>query len=283
MKAVLPVFLVCAACAPSLPGHGEAIDTAEQRFATQTTAPSPDYRILLGQPGLGGEGGKQREATAPAPSNARTIGETWLARLKGRDALLGYGLVEPGGAVNSIDTGLTQEEFDRWAQENDWSVPTHIRWTFASKLNLPSVSEAARESVRVWPASTARTGMQNQALYRGRIELRDGCFFVGEIGKPADKLAWFDAEMGLDIDPAGYFILRNRISGQTLARLGEDMNWAGPASAQIDKESERALRKACGPNEIMIVGSPESRERFLTNHPHLRGKQTPQPSPPTAK
>lgn len=134
----------------------------------------------------------------------------------------------------------------------------------------------------MWPASTARTGAQYEALYHGRVELRDGCFFVGELGQPADKLAWFHAELGLDVDQSGYFVLRDRVTGKTLARLGEEMNWGGPASAEIDKQTERALQDACGPGEVYVVGSPEAKERFLTQFPHLRQPQVPPPPPQPA-
>jgi len=217
------------------------------------------------------------------PSDAKAVGEAWVSRLKNRGALLGYGLAGkgPDGPVNMIDTGLTEREFESWAQENGWRVPAHIRWSFVPAMTLPPVSKTAKEAIRVWPASTARTGVQHQALYHGRVELRDGCFFVGEFGQPADKLAWFHAEMGLDLDESGYFILRDRVSGRTLARLGEDMNWGGPASADIGKDAERALQDACGPGEIYVVGSPEASERFLTQYPHLRQPAAP-PRPPSA-
>lgn len=148
--------------------------------------------------------------------------------------------------------------------------PSHDIPRWVRQLNLPAVSNAAKSAIRIWPASTARTGAQNMALFYGRVELRDGCFFVGESGQPVDKLAWFHAEMGFDIDAFGYFILRDRISGQTLARLGEDIIWGGPAGADIDKERKLALQKACGPAEIYVVGAPQSKERFLTQLPHLR-------------
>ncbi|MEE4209490.1 MAG: hypothetical protein V2I43_09515, partial [Parvularcula sp.] len=170
-----------------------------------------------------------------------------------------------------IDTGLTEQEFDDWASANGWSIPSHIRWSFVPTMSLPRVSEAAEGSIRMWPASATRTGIQLQALFQGRIELRDGCFYVGLDGQPVDKLAWFHSEVGLDIDSTGFFVLRDRVSGQTLSRLGEQMNWGGPASADIDKGEGEALREACGPHEIYIVGSPESSERFLSQYPHLRG------------
>ena len=284
VRNLLPLIALCAACSPADGNREESAAPTPRVYATQIRAPSPDYRALLDQPAPAGEGWRPREASSPLPADAKAIGDAWIARLEKRGALLGYGLAGkgPDGPVDLIDTGMTQDEFESWANENGWRVPGHIRWSFVPEMTFPRMSDAAKGAIRIWPASTARTGAQHQALYHGRIELRDGCFFVGELGQPVDKLAWFHAEIGIDVDPMGYFILRNRISGATLARLGEDMNWGGPASAVIDKDAERALQDACGPGEIYVVGSPESSERFLTQYPHLRGPQAPPPPPPPA-
>jgi hypothetical protein len=282
MLRLLPLLALCAACSPAGGASGESAAAARRAYGTQTRAPSPDYRRLLSRPVPAGEGWRRREATAPMPADAKAVGAAWVARLERRGALLGYGLAGkgPDGPVNMIDTGLTEAEFKGWADENGWRVPRHISWSFAPAMKFPRVSDAAKGAIRVWPASTARTGAQNQALFHGRVELRDGCFFVGQGGQPADKLAWFHAEIGLATDEAGYYILRDRVGGATLARLGEAMNWGGPASATIDKETERALRDACGPGEIYVVGSPEASERFMTQYPHLRQRQVPPPPPP---
>jgi hypothetical protein len=222
-------------------------------------------------------------ATERLPADAKAVGDAWIARLQKRGALLGYGLAgkDPDAPVEMIHTGLTEREFDSWVTENGWRPPRHIRLSFVPEMRLPPVSESAKGAIRIWPASRTRTGMQHQALYHGRVELRNGCFFVGERGGPVDKLAWFHAEVGLDVDTSGSFILRDRVSGQTLAHLGEDMNWGGPATADIHPETERALQKACGPGAVYVVGSPEARERFLTQYPHVR-EATPPPRRPSA-
>ncbi|WP_420607404.1 hypothetical protein [Novosphingopyxis sp.] len=165
---------------------------------------------MLEQPALEGESSRQRKASSPIPPDAKSIGDAWIARLEKRGALIGYGLAgkEADQPVEMVDTGLTEKEFVTWANENGWHVPEHIHWNFVPGLNLPRVSDTAKNAIRVWPASTARTGLQHLALYYGRIELRDGCFFVGQFDQPANKLAWFHAELGLDIDASGYFILR---------------------------------------------------------------------------
>ena len=284
MIRILPLLALCAACSspPAENAAGENMSApAPRTYATQANAPTPDYRALLAEPALAPGAAGERKAIAPLPPDARAIGEAWIARLHARGALLGSGRAgkDADAAVNLIDVGLTEAEFDRWARGEGWDVPRHIDWRFSPALALPPVSETAAGAIRFWPASTARTGMQHMALFHGRVELRDGCFFVGLFGQPADKLAWFHAEVGLDVDADGYFILRDRAGGRTVARLGEDMNWAGPASAVIDEEKKRALQQACGPAEVHVVGSPEASERFLTQYPHLRTPQAPPPPP----
>lgn len=265
----LLLLLVCAACSPLQEGDAPVARAAEPIYGTQTNVPAPDYRVLLGQPSLADGGGTIRPATASLPLDAKAIGDLWIARVQERGALLGSGLAGKGsdGPVVMIDTGFTAADFESWTSENHWTVPKHIRWSFVAPMKLPSVSAAAKPLIRLWPAATARTGLQNAALLRGRLELRDGCIFAGDFGNPADKLAWFHTEVGLDVDAAGYLILRNRISGQTLARLGEDVVWSGPASAAIDSQTTAALQQACGPADILIVGSPESAARFQARYP----------------
>lgn len=279
-KAFFPLF-VCAACSSASGAPDKPIDRDLRSYVTQTEAPVPDYSRLLRQVPLAAKGRTHREATARAPRDAKAVGDIWIARLRARDALLGAGLAgkSPSGPANLIDIGLTEPEFVAWTKTNRWQIPNHIRWGFVSKLSVPRVSDAAKNAIRTWPASTARTGLQPQALFQGRIELRDGCFFVVPFGQPANKLAWFHAEMGLDRDKAGYLVLRDRGTGLTRARIGEEMVWGGPPSAVIDLPTKRALQTACGNHEIVVVGSPESRERFLTQYPHLRNPQAPPPPP----
>ena len=285
MKAIVCLAaLTVVACAP-VDEDAAVSDTPssspDREFATQTEASTPDYTSLLAQPSLSTGGWVRREATSAPPPDAKAIGKLWADRLEARNALNGYGLAGkgPDGPISAIDTGMTEKAFDRWAKEEGWQVPTHIDWSFVPEMHLPRVSDRAAEGIRVWPASTARTGAQNEALLWGRVELRDGCFY-GDTGDAApQKLAFFHEEIGLDIDDEGYYILRDRISGRTLARLGEQMNWGGPPSAYIAPELEAEIQEKCGPGEILVVGSPESEQRFLTQHPHLRGPVPPPPPP----
>lgn len=265
---MLLVVLVCAACSRADEGDLQIVGAKAPLYRTQINVPTPNYRDLFRQPVLAAEGPTYRPATAAVPVDAKALGELWIARLQGRRALLGSGVVGkgPNGPVVSIDTGLTESEFDEWTSENRWSAPGHIRWSFAAPMNLPSVSKGAAHAIRIWPATVSRTGLANSALLRGHVELRDGCLFAGEYGLPANKLAMLHAEIGLDVDPDGYLIFRNRVSGQTLARLGEEIVWSGPATAAIGSDAVAALKKACGDADILPIGSPESRSRFLVRH-----------------
>ncbi len=265
---MLLVVLVCAACSRADEGDVQIVGAKAPLYRTQINVPPPDYRVSLRQPVLAGEGPTYRPATAAVPVDAKVIGELWIARLRGRRALLGSGVVGkgPDGPVVSIDTGLTESEFDEWTSENRWSAPRHIRLGFVAPMNLPSVSNDAAHAIRVWPATASRTGLENSALLRGHVELRDGCLFVGDYGQPANKLAVLQAEIGLDVDPDGYLIFRNRVTGQTLARLGEEIVWSGPATATLGNDAVAALKKACGDADILTIGSPESRARFLVRH-----------------
>lgn len=261
MFKLLAPFFLCAACSPASDTAGEAVERDKRSYATQTRAPASDYRGLLRQASLNTKGRIYREPTARVPRDANAVGDVWIARLNARNALLGAGLEgkSPDGPVNLIDTGLAEAEFVDWAKTNRWQIPNHIRWSFLSELKLARTSNQAKSAIRVWPASIARTGLQNQALLHDRVELRDGCFFVSTFGKPANKLAWFHAEMGLSKDRAGYLILRDRVTGQVRARIGEEMVWSGPSSAVVDLPTRRSLQVACGNHEIMVVGSPHLR------------------------
>jgi len=149
----------------------------------------------------------------------------------------------------------------------------------APALVAPRVSEAALPAVRQWPASQTRTGFQMEAAFTGCIYLRDGCIFVRGVGEDQpDKLAWFHAETGLDLDAEGYYTLIDRKTGQISGRLGEMMTWAGPNPLDNDDPAIATYREACGDYEVEGVGNPMANERRYVIYPHLR--QPPDAAPP---
>lgn len=275
-KLALISAALLASCGPSAP-------VAEpQGLATQEVAPAPDYRaLILPLEQLHSADEIERPATASAPANAKTVGDLWLARLEGRHAVMGSGLAGKGehDPVAMIDTLLTAREFDAWVADNGWQVPRHIAWRFQPELRRPAMAPEAEHAVRLWPAATIRTGWQLEAAFTGRITLRDGCVLVSQPGQ-GEALAWFHAETGLGRDSEGFYTLVNRVTGETMARLGEEMQWAGPNTVDPAQPAVAALRAACGDLDVVGVGNPEALERIYVRYPHLRQVTIPPPPPP---
>lgn len=253
-------------------------------LATQEIAPAPDYAALILPPErLRSTDEIERPATAPAPANAKAVGALWLARLEARHALMGSGLSGKSehDPVSAIDTLLTARQFDAWVAQNGWAVPRHIDWRFQPELRHPLVQEGLEGAVHLWPASTIRTGWQLEAAFTGHVFLRNGCVFVTQPGTEGESLAWFHAETGLGRDGEGYFTLVNRVTGETMARLGEEMQWAGPNTLADDQPEVEALQAACGDLPVVGVGNPEALERIYVRYPHLRTLEIPPPPPPS--
>jgi hypothetical protein len=280
MKHLVLLLALCAACSPVGAG-AEPAPTAIADYATQLTAPAPDYRKLIARPPIMPKGEMRREGVGPLPTDAKAIGETWLERLKAKNALGGYGLAGKGtdGPVNMIDTLLTAREFGAWVKENGWTAPRYLDWGFQPELIRPAVSERAAPAVRLWTQSETRTGIQLEALLGGRVVMKDGCLWYQRDGEP-DRIAWLHAETGLDRDAEGYLIFVNRVTGETMARLGEEMTWAGPNQVTAPEWKIKDIQQVCGQAELFSVGNPESGERMMTQHPHLRrATNTPPPQP----
>lgn len=281
----MALLITCAACSLSAPEPSQASISEPPGYATQIEAPSPDYQALLKRPRpKSAKVESERPATMPLPSDAKAVGAFWIKRLERRDALLGFGLTGSGagageGAVTTISTGLTAREFDAWVAENGWTAPAHIAWQFQDELVAPRVSRAAAPRIRFWPAATMRTGPTPLAPHYRRVFVRDGCFYVRWRGE-GDKLAWFHAETGLAVDDDGYLVLISRQTGETVARLGEEMIWAGPHHVAKDDPRLIPLHVACGAHEVQGVGNPEAQGRFYVQLPNMRPTALPLPVGP---
>lgn len=282
--------LLCAACAPTgadeppeTPSTPAPVATATPepvRYATQIEVPSPNYAAMVPDTPIRAKGVLTREPTARPPADAKAVGDLWLKRLQARNATFGHGLSgkTEDSPVSSISVSMPAREFDAWVAQNGWTVPKHIRWDFVPELVAPRVSEAAAPKIRYWPARTTRTGAQNQAALSARIFLRDGCFWLqGYDG--SEKLAWFLAETGVDVDDQGYLVLVDRNTGQTSARVGEWVTWAGP-NADPTPEQTHELRRRCGDHPVADAGNPEANRRMYVTYPHLRDDWRAEPPPP---
>lgn len=266
---LLPLVALAACGAGEAPFGGS---TSSGGFATQLEAPAPDYAQIIRDAPLIEPFEGRREASAAAPSNAKSLGQLWLERLQAIDVVDGYGLAgkDENSAIASIDLRMTAGEFDSWVADNGWQVPPHLRWGFVPPMMAPRTSEAATAGIRIWPSSEQRTGLQLQAADGGRIFLRDGCFYLQRRGSETEQLAWFHTETGLDVDAEGYYVLIDRISGQIVGRLGEYMTWAAPNPITPGGPSREELREACGEGEPVSVGNPVSGARMGAMYPARR-------------
>lgn len=277
-KSAILSAIMLASCAASAP------DPAPVGLATQEIALSPDYGPLILPPeALHTSDEIERPASAAPPPDAGAVGDLWVRRLEQHGALMGAGRAGKGerDPISMIDTLLTAEEFDAWVARNGWQVPSHITWRFQQVLDHPRLPAALTGAVHLWPAEQRRTGWQLLAAFTGHIFLRDGCVYVTQPGVEGESLAWFHAETGLGRDGEDYFTLVNRVTGETMARLGEEMQWAGPNHVDQDKPEVLALKAACGDLPVVAVGNPEALERIYVRYPHLRTLQIPPPPPPT--
>ena len=267
------MLLALAACS----GGADGPPADAPSYATQTDPPVPDYStLIMDRADYPAPAEIERKAITPPPANAKALGELWLERLRERNGLEGISYSGNGqdGPVQYIATTLTAREFDQWVAANGWTAPTHIEFRFQDELHRPAVSESAKSRIRIWPTIMVRTGMQHMAALYGKVYVKDGCFRVkGRDG--SDKLALFLAETGLDVDGEGFLILINRFTGETMARVGEEMVWAGP-NGSPDAETAARIHEACGPGAITEVGNPESEERFYTLTPHARPTPLPE-------
>lgn len=119
---------------------------------------------------------------------------------------------------------------------------------------------------------------------KGRIVIRDGCFFV--IGHDrSEKLAYFAREVGLGVDSQGYLALHRRTAERPhLGRIGEMFTWSGPIAIDETAPMVTELRDQCGNAPLMHVGIPESRAIVNARYCPPRGlvsppRRTIQPEP----
>ncbi|WP_296722759.1 hypothetical protein [Erythrobacter sp.] len=244
-------------------GSGAHTTATHETFESQLSAPAPDYGAMLSasepvQPEL-----SVRTASEPPPADAKEVGETWLARLRARNFATAWERNGEGhdAPIEAFSLRISEQAFETWITENRWIAPDHISFRFTAELDIPRVGNGARDAIRTWPASKERTGAQQQAAQTARIFLQDGCFHVEQRDGPP-HLAWFHAETGLGRDSEGYLIMVNRLTGATVARVGEIMTWAGPNRYRKDDPRFSELREVCGDAPIFGVGNPQSHVRF---------------------
>lgn len=189
------------------------------------------------------------------------IASPWVERFSRHRLLGGHGSDATFGEVR-MDLVVSEAEFRDIAAKEGWRVPDAIKLEFSEPAVGAPVSDPVRPLVRIFPQSDRALGATNQALLRGTIVLRDGCFFVtGQNGR--DSLAYFAREVALGLDEQGYVALRTRTpEPRHLGRIGEPFSWGGPIGTSETMPMARALRARCGNAPLMHVGVPDSSRLF---------------------
>jgi len=135
------------------------------------------------------------------------------------------------------------------------------------KFNTPlEPSEAVSDDVEGFIRYFAREKSRNQAvltsLTKGRVLLKDGCFFLEGRGGD-DRLIVFQEQMGVGRDEEGYIVLINRLPNAGLnrqTRVGERAGWGDGIRAVRDPEIITPLQKACGAHDAVVIGAPSPYE-----------------------
>ncbi|HVF84146.1 MAG TPA: hypothetical protein VM913_08260 [Sphingomicrobium sp.] len=217
-------------------------------------------------------------------SELQKLSQPWLDRLQSERLTTGYGMNARTGTAD-IDIVVGQEEFAAIAARRGWGkVPEFLNLKFDRSPTGAAVDPAVAKSVRIFPQSDRGLGITNQAGFKGRIFLRDGCFMVDQPGR-ADRpmLAYFPREVGLYVDPQGYLALRSRTrEPRHLGRIGETFSWAGPIGITEEAPMVAELRASCGRAPLMHLSIPESESLFEARYPHLRDPVV-APDPPPNK
>ncbi len=131
-----------------------------------------------------------------------------------------------------------------------WADPS-VRMTFNSPLYpAEAVSSELTEAIQVFPRSSMRALGVTLMARRGKIVLKNGCFFMD------DHLVIFPEEAGLALDDEGYIVVFNRaVSFSMRGRIGEDVSWAGSSVHNVDPSELQALRAKCGDHPLKYVGN----------------------------
>ncbi|WP_265587780.1 hypothetical protein [Sphingomicrobium arenosum] len=242
----------CMAAEEGEPVVGNQTPAASSDYATQLTPP-PHPEVVDTRLGYDAP---RRPSTAQfngSDAEAQRIGKMWFDRLG--DAAYGFATQTINQDIQ-LSLRITEAEFDALMAQKGWTLPAYVDVSFVRPLTLPAVSAAAAPKLRAFASSKQRTGIQLEGGGEARIVVRDGCILT-QAGQAGEALAWFHAEVGVEVDDKGYLVLIDRRDGHRLGWLGERMGFAVP-NPDPDPEGAAALRAACGNLPIYNVGMPRT-------------------------
>ena len=117
------------------------------------------------------------------------------------------------------------------------------------------------------------------AALGGRIVSRGGCLYVTGRGQP-DRLAYFPREFGLATDRRGALIIRSRIDGKMIGRIGDEFTWGGPIALGKNAPMVSELRARCGNAPVEHVGMLTETSAFHRRYGRDPNRGYPPPPPP---
>ena len=201
-------------------------------------------------------------AIAAGPS-VTVLQQRWIDRFERERLVDGAGAEQGGGA--RVDLTVSEQEFRAIARRHGWRIPSSIKFRFAQAPRGPAITAKAARQVRIFAQSDRSLGLTNQAALGGRIELRNGCFYLVGRGQ-RDRLAYFPREVGLGTDARGRLTLQSRLTGETLGSIGDEFTWAGPIGMLESFPMVAELRAQCGNAPVEHVGimtrTSDFRRRF---------------------
>ena len=194
----------------------------------------------------------------------RSLRQQWLDRM-GEGAINGLSADTFTGKIE-INTGLEEAEFRALANRKGWDVDDPMLAIAYAPSKPAAFSDPSLETlVRVFAREENEVTIRLTALGTGRIVLDDGCFrLAGSDGKPGDMLVMFARQSRLVRDEEGYLAVQ---TGDEHYRIGEAGAWNAPNFVDEKAPDVRALRKACGDDEIVNVAGPQSERLFALPYP----------------
>ena len=197
--------------------------------------------------------------TGVDPVGFTQLEQLWLTRTREDKAPIT--IIGSNAAAGTIEltVGIEEEEFRRLARRKGWDIADpRLEWVFPQPRPPGFADPALAALVRAFPRENAAAGIRLLARGTGRVVLQDGCFRLADTrGRPGPKLVMFARGSQLALDEDGYLVIRTP-DEERQYRVGEPGSWGGPNGVDEGSEDVRALRRACGRDEVVNIAAPES-------------------------
>lgn len=162
-----------------------------------------------------------------------------------------------GQVVVTLD--VYEQDFETYPGLKTLKNDPMVQLKYNAPLDPPEILSAeVKPLIRYFAYGNLRETQVVIGEARGKILLKDGCFFLDD-GAGEDSLLVFQPKVGVGLDDEGYIVLINRSpSGaeRLPTRVGEPARWFAGQKAITDPEVLRPLQEACGQHDAVIIGAP---------------------------